>query len=154
LTNAVPPPQPTPRRRVSAEALRILFLRMLSPVLLAVGVLEWAELLGAVHLDGKDFFADSLQGQAMVVFFAVADLVAAVGLWLTANWGIVIWLATAFARIARRAILAASVSLDMADAAAEVIAIAVFLVLVVLAMRERRQEIARQRESRRDHARE
>ena len=38
------------------------------------------------------FVFHTLAWQAATVFFAVIDLVAAVGLWLTAAWGAVVWL--------------------------------------------------------------
>ncbi|MBV8792981.1 MAG: hypothetical protein JO237_13135, partial [Pseudolabrys sp.] len=41
---------------------------------------------------GESFETHSIAWQAATVFFAVIDLVAAVGLWLAAAWGAVIWL--------------------------------------------------------------
>jgi hypothetical protein len=38
--------------------------------------------------------------QASTIFFAVIDLVAAVGLWLAAAWGAVIWLTSVVSMIA------------------------------------------------------
>jgi uncharacterized membrane protein (DUF2068 family) len=37
--------------------------------------------------------------QAATIFFAVIDLVAAVGLWLSASWGAVVWLTAAASSI-------------------------------------------------------
>ena len=40
------------------------------------------------------FEAHSVAWQSATVFFAVLDLVAAVGLWLAAAWGAVVWLSS------------------------------------------------------------
>ncbi len=40
----------------------------------------------------QGFDAQSLSWQTATVFFAVIDLVAAVGLWLATPWGAVVWL--------------------------------------------------------------
>ena len=40
----------------------------------------------------QPFESQSIAWQAATIFFAVLDLVAAVGLWLAAAWGAVIWL--------------------------------------------------------------
>ncbi len=42
----------------------------------------------------------SIAWQTATVFFAVIDLVAAVGLWLAAAWGAVIWLTSVVSMIA------------------------------------------------------
>ena len=39
------------------------------------------------------------------VFFAIIDLVAAVGLWLGASWGVIIWLASSVTMIVVHALL-------------------------------------------------
>jgi hypothetical protein len=46
-------------------------------------------------LPASGFEANPLPWQAATVFFAVIDLVAAVGLWLAAAWGGVVWLTAA-----------------------------------------------------------
>ena len=43
---------------------------------------------------GQGFEAHTIAWQTTTVFFAVLDLVAAVGLWLAAPWGAVLWLAS------------------------------------------------------------
>jgi hypothetical protein len=67
------------------------FMRTISVVWIAKGLFDWTILLGA---DPATPNVLELPGPmaAMVCFFAVADLVAAVGLWLAAPWGGVLWL--------------------------------------------------------------
>ena len=56
------------------------------------GLYHWARVCG-IGVAPDDLFAlHSVAWQVTTVFFAVIDLVAAVGLWLAATWGAVIWL--------------------------------------------------------------
>jgi uncharacterized membrane protein (DUF2068 family) len=68
----------------------VLFLRLMAAVSMIKGLYHWAQVLG-VGSDGG-FEAHTVAWQAATVFFAVLDLVAAVGLWLAAAWGAVVWL--------------------------------------------------------------
>jgi len=69
----------------------ILFLRVMAGVSMLKGLYHWSRLIG-IGMDGDLFEYHSIAWQAATVFFAVLDLVAAVGLWLAAAWGAVIWL--------------------------------------------------------------
>jgi Family of unknown function (DUF6163) len=70
----------------------VLFLRIMAAVSLVTGLYHWAQVCGiGVPADG-DFEAHTVAWQTATVFFAVIDLVAAVGLWLAAAWGAVVWL--------------------------------------------------------------
>jgi Family of unknown function (DUF6163) len=70
----------------------VLFLRVMAGVSMLKGIYHWSRVCG-VGVDASDVFQyHSIAWQAATVFFAVIDLVAAVGLWLAAAWGAVIWL--------------------------------------------------------------
>jgi uncharacterized membrane protein (DUF2068 family) len=70
----------------------VLFLRVMAGVSMLKGLYHWSRVCG-VGVDASDAFQyHSIAWQAATVFFAVIDLVAAVGLWLAAAWGAVIWL--------------------------------------------------------------
>ncbi len=70
------------------------FLRAMATISLLKGLYHWALVTGfAGPSDGFEF--QPLPWQTATVFFAVIDLVAAVGLWLTAAWGAVVWLTAA-----------------------------------------------------------
>ncbi len=59
---------------------------------MAKGLYHWSRVCG-IGVGHDDMFeVHSIAWQAATVFFAVIDLVAAVGLWLAAAWGAVIWL--------------------------------------------------------------
>jgi hypothetical protein len=70
----------------------VLFLRIMAAVSLAKGLYHWGQVCGIGAAPDRTFEAHSLPWQSATVFFAVIDLVAAVGLWLAAAWGAVVWL--------------------------------------------------------------
>jgi hypothetical protein len=70
----------------------VLFLRIMAGVSLVKGLFHWAVICGVVAWPEGGFEAQPVPWQTATVFFAVFDLVAAVGLWLAAAWGAVIWL--------------------------------------------------------------
>lgn len=70
----------------------VLFLRIMAAVSLAKGLYHWAAVCGLVGAAHGGFEAHAVAWQTATVFFAVIDLVAAVGLWLAAPWGAVVWL--------------------------------------------------------------
>jgi hypothetical protein len=70
----------------------IAFLRAMAVVSMLKGLYHWSRVCGIGVDDSQLFQLHSVAWQAATVFFAVIDLVAAVGLWLAAAWGAVIWL--------------------------------------------------------------
>ena len=70
----------------------VLFLRVMAGVSMLKGLYHWSRVCG-IGVDPNNVFEyHSIAWQVATVFFAVIDLVAAVGLWLAAAWGAVIWL--------------------------------------------------------------
>lgn len=70
----------------------VLFLRVMAAASMLKGLYHWSRVCG-IDVAPRDLFAyQSIAWQTATVFFAVIDLVAAVGLWLAAAWGAVIWL--------------------------------------------------------------
>jgi hypothetical protein len=74
----------------------VIFMRLMAALWLAQGLMEWATVLLPAET-----VLDSLSGAAAgaVIFFAVADLLAAVGLWLATPWGGALWLFAAASQI-------------------------------------------------------
>ena len=72
----------------------VLFLRIMAVVSVAKGLYHWAQVTGFVGGEEEAFENQSLAWQASTVYFAVIELVAAVGLWLATPWGAVVWLIT------------------------------------------------------------
>lgn len=70
----------------------VLFLRAMAAISMLKGLYHWAAVCGIGIGETLPFENHSIAWQTATVFFAVIDLVAAVGLWLAAAWGAVIWL--------------------------------------------------------------
>jgi len=69
----------------------VIFLRVMAVLSMAKGLYHWAVVSGVTGPpDGFEY--QPTPWQTATVFFAVIDLVAAVGLWLAAAWGAVVWL--------------------------------------------------------------
>lgn len=113
---------------------RSLFLRALAAVELVKGLAHWAALLGAGG--AADPTAGRPAGWFLAQgFFAVADPVAAVGLWVGATWGVAIWLIAALGQLAVSA-LDGPTAIGLLVIAAVVIAMAAYAVLSAKARRE------------------
>jgi hypothetical protein len=69
----------------------VFFLRVMAVLSLAKGLYHWAVVCGIAG-PAEGFEYQSTPWQTVTVFFAVIDLIAAVGLWLAAVWGGVVWL--------------------------------------------------------------
>src|SRR5260370_42522392 len=65
----------------------VLFLRLMAAVALVKGLYYWAIVCGVGAPSPQGFDSYAMPFQSATVFFAVIDLVAAVGLWLAAPWG-------------------------------------------------------------------
>jgi uncharacterized membrane protein (DUF2068 family) len=70
------------------------------------------------------------------VFFAVIDLVAAVGLWLVAPWGAVVWLTSTVTMIMVQLFFDQVYGTDIIIIMAGALMILAYLILSVLAARE------------------
>ena len=77
----------------------VIFLRVMAVLSLTKGLYHWAIVCGFTGpVDGFEY--QPTPWQTATVFFAVIDLVAAVGLWLAAAWGAVIWLTSVASMLA------------------------------------------------------
>jgi hypothetical protein len=72
----------------------VFFLRVMAVVSVAKGLYHWAQVTGVVGGEEDAFENQTMAWQASTVYFAVIELVAAVGLWLATPWGAVVWLTT------------------------------------------------------------
>jgi hypothetical protein len=89
------------KRGIRWRLILVWLLRLLSVVWIGKGLMHWATILGLglVFEPGPAFETRPLTFQAITVYFAVFDLVAGVGLWLTATWGGVLWLLAAVSQL-------------------------------------------------------
>lgn len=109
----------------------VVYVRVLSMVFLASGLQRWAVILGPLA-PGGDFLALPVPVIVATVFFAAFDLVAAVGLWLLASWGTVVWLIAALTETALHTAFQKMFPLDTGLIAFHAITVAVYGGLTVL----------------------
>ena len=72
----------------------VFFLRIMAVVSVAKGLYHWAQVTGFIGGEEDAFENQPMAWQTATVYFAVIELVAAVGLWLATPWGAVVWLTT------------------------------------------------------------
>ena len=112
------------------------FMRTMALVWIAEGLFHWSVILGAVpHV--TEFTVMPVVREATIIFFAVADLVAAVGLWLASPWGGVLWLVCAICEAAAPLVGVKSYFGDSVVIGVNATLVGVYLVLSWLASRER-----------------
>jgi uncharacterized membrane protein (DUF2068 family) len=129
---------PEPDRRQTPWTRRlILFLRIMAGVSLVKGIYHWSLVLGIADGNGSTFEQASMPWQAATVFFAVIDLVAAVGLWLAAAWGGVVWLTASISMAAIELFFPQVFGGRLWIAIPEFLAILLYMALALMAGRER-----------------
>jgi Family of unknown function (DUF6163) len=113
----------------------VLFLRAMAVGSMLKGLYHWAAVCGIIGEEGG-FEAHVQSWQATTVFFSVIDLVAAVGLWLVAPWGAVVWLTSTVTMIMIQLFFDQVYGTNVLIVAAGMLAILGYLVLSLLAARE------------------
>jgi uncharacterized RDD family membrane protein YckC len=114
----------------------ILFLRVMAALSLVKGLYHWGAVCGIGVPPDNAFEAQALPWQAGTVFFAVIDLVAAVGLWLAAAWGAVIWLTAVVSMAAVELIFPQVFGGNVWVVAIELVLLGCYLFLAIQSARE------------------
>jgi hypothetical protein len=78
----------------------VVFLRVMAGIAIMKGLYHWAVVCGFISSADASFEDSATPVQVATVFFGVIDLVAAVGLWLAAPWGAVVWLTSVISMVA------------------------------------------------------
>jgi hypothetical protein len=112
----------------------VVYMRALAVMWMAFGVSRWGHILdpGPLGLENMPF-----DHAVAVAVFAVADLVAAVGLWLIAPWGGALWLATVAGEIMVGALVGGPMRMGALATFGHAAAIILYVVLTWFAARER-----------------
>jgi hypothetical protein len=111
------------------------FMRMLSLLWIMKGLSAWAIILGIWTPIGH-FESRSTGYQSTIVYFALIDLIAAVGLWMASTWGGIMWLLAVLSHLILAAFFPGIVSSGVATMAAFLTLVAVYLAVAWLAARE------------------
>lgn len=130
------PVQANARTEASWTQWLVLFLRAMAVLSLLKGLRYWMAVCGFGLAPEGGFEAQSLAWQAATIFFAVIDLVAAVGLWLAAPWGAVVWLTASVSMIVVEIFFPQIYGSLLLVLLTEPVAIAAYLVLAIMAARE------------------
>ena len=112
------------------------FLRVMSAISLCKGLYHWAVICGIGAPLPSGFDSYSTPYQVATVFFAVIDLVAAVGLWLAAPWGAVVWLTSVISMAAVELLFPQIYGGNMWVIVVEVLLLGIYLWLALMAARE------------------
>ncbi|HET6838572.1 MAG TPA: DUF6163 family protein [Bradyrhizobium sp.] len=115
----------------------VLFLRIMAVVSVIQGLYHWAQVTGFVGGEEEAFENQPTAWQAATIYFAVIELVAAVGLWLATPWGAVVWLTTVVSMAVIELMFPAIYGGHLPVVALEAVALAAYLTLAWKAARER-----------------
>jgi hypothetical protein len=124
----------------------VLFLRIMAVVSVTKGLYHWAQVTGFVGAEEEAFENQALAWQTATVYFAVIELVAAVGLWLATPWGAVVlatpwgavvWLTTVVSMAVIELMFPAIYGGSLMVVTLEAVMLAAYLALAWMAARER-----------------
>ncbi|WP_230531937.1 DUF6163 family protein [Microvirga roseola] len=111
------------------------FMRVLAIVWIMKGLSAWAVILGIWTPIGH-FENRSTGYQATVIYFALIDLIAAVGLWMASTWGGIMWLLAVMSHLILAAFFPGIVSGGMPTMVFFLTLVAIYLGISWLAARE------------------
>jgi Family of unknown function (DUF6163) len=115
----------------------VLFLRVMAVLSIAKGLYHWAQVTGFVGGEEEAFENQTMAWQTATIYFAVIELVAAVGLWLATPWGAVVWLTTVVSMAVIELMFPGIYGGSLVVVAVEAFMLAGYLVLAWMAARER-----------------
>src|ERR1022692_3812530 len=115
----------------------VFFLRIMAVVSVIKGLYHWAQVTGFVGGEEDAFENQAMAWQASTVYFAVIELVAAVGLWLATPWGAVVWLTTVVSMAVIELMFPGIYGGSLTVGGAEAVMLAAYFVLAWRAARDR-----------------
>src|ERR1700724_2501728 len=115
----------------------VLFLRIMAVLAGAKGLYHWAQVTGLIGGEEEAFENQPMAWQTATVYFAVIELVVAVGLWLATPWGAVVWVTTVVSMAVIELMFPAIYGGSIAVVVVEVLMLAAYLALAWMAARER-----------------
>jgi hypothetical protein len=115
----------------------VIFLRLMAVLSVIKGLYHWAQVTGFVGGEDDAFENQPMAWQTATVYFAVIELVAAVGLWLATPWGAVVWLTTVVSMAVIELMFPGIYGGSLVVVAVEALLLAAYLALAWMAARER-----------------
>jgi hypothetical protein len=115
----------------------VLFLRVMAILSVLKGLYHWGQVTGFIGGEEEAFENQPMAWQAATVYFAVIELVAAVGLWLATPWGAVVWLTTVVSMAVIELMFPGIYGGSLLVVGGEAFMLAAYLALAWMAARER-----------------
>src|ERR1700733_13816394 len=115
----------------------VFFLRIMAGVSVIKGLYNWARYPGFIGGEKNAFETQPMAWQTATVYFAVIELVAAVGLWLATPWGAVVWLTTVVSMAVIELMFPGIYGGSLTVVGFEAVMLAAYLALAWMAARER-----------------
>jgi uncharacterized membrane protein len=115
----------------------VLFLRIMAVIAVIKGLYHWAQVTGFIGGEEDAFENQPMPWQTATVYFAVIELVAAVGLWLATPWGAVVWLTTVVSMAVIELMFPGIYGGSLLVVALEALMLGAYLALAWMAARER-----------------
>src|SRR5436190_15744282 len=115
----------------------VLFLRIMAVLSILKGLYHWAQVTGFIGGEEEAFENQSMAWQTATIYFAVIELVAAVGLWLATPWGAVVWLTTVVSMAVIELMFPGIYGGSLTVVGLEALMLAAYLALAWMAARER-----------------
>ena len=106
-------------------------------VSIAKGLYHWAQVTGFIGGEEEAFENQTMAWQTATIYFAVIELVAAVGLWLATPWGAVVWLTTVVSMAVIELMFPGIYGGSLVVVGVEAVMLAAYLALAWMAARER-----------------
>lgn len=117
----------------------IWYMRALAVHLIGAGIIHWARIVGFTQWRDTWFWDMPVEWQSMTVYFAVIDLVAAVGLWLGVSWGAVIWLFRILTQVVMHTVFADLFGKRPWEITFFAVTVVIYFILIYFTERERQQ---------------
>lgn len=124
-----------PAERSRSEIALDTYLIGLSVLMMALGLHQWAIILGIVDGATGPFEAMTTPWKIATMYLSAIDLVASVGLWMRAAWGKVVWLLAALSEIALHTVFIGTFGSDLPVLLLHFVTIAGFAGFTFLARR-------------------
>lgn len=121
--------------RAGWDVVLVWFMRLTALVWLAKAVANWAAILDVLP-GAPPFASEASARQTVIVYFAIIDAMAAVGLWLTSAWGGVVWLLAATSALTLALLTPHLLPMSVPHLAGEASIVAAYFVLSWLSARE------------------
>jgi hypothetical protein len=111
------------------------YLRGVALILMVLGLRAWAVIVGMIDGPGGAFEQMPQAWQIATMHMSVVDLVAAVGLWMHASWGRVVWIYAVLSEITIHTVFVGTFGSNLVIVAIHTLALIGFIALLLLASR-------------------